>query len=130
MTTQITLATIEAQLRNTITNSGTILVRLSDEVLAQMNTITAHLKATNNYDESKLDAEQLELAMDLAMHFSNDKIGTKFVDGYLALEDQAVVDSVLTDPELNAKFRDMPVGFMTPVLLVNKILNETKSFAV
>ena len=128
--TTITLATIEATLRNTITNSGTILVRLSDECLAQMNTITAHLKATNNYDESKLDAEQLELAMDLAMHFSNDKLGTKFVDGYLALEDQATIDGILTDTELNAKFRDMPVGFLTPVLLVNKILNEVRHFAV
>lgn len=128
--TTITLATIEATLRNTITNDGTILVRLSDECLAQMNDIVAHIKSVNNYDESKLDAEQLDLALDLARHFSNDKIGTKFVDGYLALEDQARVDEIMNDPELNAKFKGCPVGFIAPVVLVNKILNEVKYFAV
>lgn len=128
--TTITLATIEATLRNTITNDGTILVRLSDECLAQMNDIVAHIKSVNNYDESKLDAEQLDLALDLARHFSNDKIGTKFVDGYLALEDQARVDEIMNDPELNAKFKECPVGFIAPVVLVNKILNEVKYFAV
>lgn len=125
-----TIATIEATLRNTITNAGTILVRLSDECLAQMNDIVAHIKTVNNYDESKLDAEQLEQAMDLAQHFSNDKIGTKYVDGYLALEDQATVDDLKTNPALNAKFKECPVGFILPVVLVNKILNEVKYFAV
>ena len=125
-----TIATVEATLRNTITNAGTILVRLSDECLAQMNDIVAHIKTVNNYDESKLNSEQLDLAMDLAQHFSNDKIGTKYVDGYLALEDQATVDNLKTNPELNAKFKECPVGFILPVVLVNKILNEVKYFAV
>lgn len=129
MTTN-TIAAIEAQLRNTITNSGTVLVRLNDEVLAQMNDIVAYVKATCNYDESKLDAEQLDLAMDLAMNFSNDQIGTKFADGYLLLEPQKVIDDLKADTILAERMAGAPSGFFLPVVLVNKILNEVKYFAV
>ena len=128
MTTQTTIATIEANLRNTITNSGTVLVRLSDEVLTQMNDVVTRLKGFCTYDESLLDEEQLDIALNLANQFTNRSIGTKITDGYLDLEDPAYIDSTLA--EMAPRFAEVTSGFILPIILVNKILNETKSFAV
>jgi hypothetical protein len=128
MNNAITLASVEAILRNTITNSGTILVRLSDEVLKQMNDIVAKVKEVTGYDESKLDQEQMEIALERAKMFYNRLIGTEYVDGYLALEDQARVDAIMVD--LADDLKEAPAGLIVPVVLVNKILNEVKYFAV
>jgi hypothetical protein len=130
MTTKITLAAIEASLRNKITTDGTIMVRLSDECLAQMNHIVDRIRVISKYDESKLDDEQLDHASVVADRFHNSAIGTKFTDGYLDLEEETHVERILADLEERFSTDDIPPGFMVPVFLVNKILNETKSFAV
>lgn len=130
MTTQIAIAAIEASLRNKIVNDGTVMVRLSEECLTQMNHIVDRIRVMAKYDESKLDAEQMEFATMTAERFHNSSIGTKITDGYLDLEEETHVERIMAELEERFAEEEMPIGFMVPVFLVNKILNETKSFAL
>lgn len=126
--TTTTIATIEATLRTAIATHGTKTVLLSQEVLDQMNVIVERVRVISGYDESKLDAESLELAELTAGRFTTASIGYNVVDGYLQLETQERIDSALD--QMKENMVEVPHGFLLPVFLVNKILNETKQYVV
>lgn len=123
-----TIATIEATLRNVIATHGTKTVLLSKEVLDQMNVIVARVRDISGYDESKLDAESLELAELTAGRFTNASIGYNIVDGYLQLETEETIERCLA--QMKEQMVEVPHGFLLPVFLVNKILNETKQYVI
>lgn len=127
--TTITIAQIEAVLRKNMMDNGTIMVRVADNALAQMNKVTQVMKEATSFDESKLTEEDLEIAMGLAHKFHARLMGTSVVDGVL------VPESPEKEAEALQAVRWMgvekaPLGFVLPSVLVNKLINETRSFAL
>jgi hypothetical protein len=130
MTTQITLAAIEATLRKIITDNGTILVRISQEALDQMNDITEKLRAVSGYSDDQLNEVELEIAMERAQNFHNRYLAfpDDIVDGVLRPVNQEMLD--LAIDAINTKWTQATPGMLAPVFLVNKIVNDAKSFAI
>ena len=126
--TTITIATIEATIRNRIMNDGTVMVRINDDVMNQMNEIVKEVREVTGFDESKMTADDLEFSMNFAGNFKNSSIGSKVTDGWLVRETDAHIE------EARAAIREdlvgAPCGILLPVILVNKILNETRCYAL
>lgn len=127
--TTITIATIEAVLRKNMMDNGTIMVRVADNTLAQMNKVAETMKEATQFDESKLTEDDLELALGLAHKFHGSLMGSSVVDGTLVPEtpekEAEALEAVRHMGEHNA-----PLGFVLPCVLVNKLINETRSFAL
>lgn len=128
--TTITLAAIEATLRKIITDDGTILVRISQESLDQMNDITEKLRAVSGYSDDQLNEAELEIAMERAQDFDNRYLAAPddIVDGVLRPVNQEMLD--LAIDAINTKWTQATPGMLAPVFLVNKIVNDAKSFAI
>lgn len=128
MTNTITVATVETTVRARLMNNGTVMVRINDDVMNQMNEIITELKAVTGFDEAKLTADDLEFSLEFSSNFKNSSIGSKVVDGYLAREEDVIVEEALV--AIREDLKGAPMGMLLPVILVNKVLNETRCYAL
>lgn len=127
--TTITIAQIEAVLRKNMMDNGTIMVRVADNTLAQMNKVAETMKEATRFEESKLTEDDLEIALGLAHKFHARLMGSSVIDGIL------VPETPETEAEAMEAVRVMgthnaPLGFVLPCVLVNKLINETRCFAL
>lgn len=125
----ISVDSIEAQLRNRIMNKGTNIIRVGDDTLIQMNEIVDYMKEVTGFDDSEcLTDEDMEFAAHFADLFETTSFGSPTAYGWLNPESDAVVNEVRQ--LIQETFPGAPKGLILPVCLVNKILNEERCYAV
>lgn len=123
-----TITSLKALLRDRMMNNGTVMVRISEESVAQQNDIMAYMVKATGFKVEEVTEEDLEMAEFFARKFTTASLGTNIVDGVLMVETQEMYDTAVA--VIDASFGQAPRGMLLPVHLINELVNEEKQYAL
>lgn len=123
----ITVATIEAALRETITApTGAHLIIIPEASLKQLQAVSDAFVEASNLDLNNVSQEALTAAHMAAEMYSKNHITGEIVAGELIAYDQAELDKNLKSIRENPDF--VNEGLALTIYLINKIFSEVKQF--
>lgn len=127
MNTQITLATVEANLRAKITaNCGGKLIVVSEGALQQMGSITDMIVTESKFDIDALTPEHLQTAQNYVDMFDKANLNGEVVDGVLMPISDTLMN--LATEATKAQIHMFTPGATLSVYLVNKVIQDVKQF--